>query len=94
MCRARREMRRGRGNQKKMQLQQAPVYLLRMPELPEVEVASRQLRGWLEGRRIVICAGSGGVGKTRRPRTEFIRSQDHDARPPRRASASSPNTPC
>jgi len=24
-----------------------------MPELPEVEIASRQLRGWLEGRRIV-----------------------------------------
>src|SRR5205814_1332656 len=24
-----------------------------MPELPEVEIASRQLRSWLEGRRIV-----------------------------------------
>src|SRR5437016_9051749 len=24
-----------------------------MPELPEVEIASRQLRGWLQGRRIV-----------------------------------------
>src|SRR2546428_11331108 len=24
-----------------------------MPELPEVEIASRQLRGWLQGRRVV-----------------------------------------
>ncbi|HYY51965.1 MAG TPA: DNA-formamidopyrimidine glycosylase family protein, partial [Myxococcales bacterium] len=24
-----------------------------MPELPEVEIASRQLRAWLEGQRIV-----------------------------------------
>ena len=24
-----------------------------MPELPEVEIASRQLRSWLEGRRVV-----------------------------------------
>ena len=26
-----------------------------MPELPEVEIASRQLRGWLSGRRVVAA---------------------------------------
>lgn len=29
-----------------------------MPELPEVEIASRQLRGWLLGRRIVLARAS------------------------------------